>query len=166
MPHGIQGGVRGARKAQKSIFSSLETITIESGVVDLVGRYQLGVKFMIFWFFLIFLFKKLTQLWEISLTLTQHLNTNGVLRCRELSSFLLVGHDGGAPRAIIFGGGDGQKPQKSIFSDFESITIESGVVDLVGRYQLGVKFMNFWIFSTFLFKKLWFLKFRTTLDRL
>ena len=47
-PHGIQGVVRGARKAQKSIFSSLETYSIESGVVDLVGQHQLGVKFMIF----------------------------------------------------------------------------------------------------------------------
>ena len=37
------GAFGGSRKPQKSIFSSLETISIESGVIDLVGQYQLGV---------------------------------------------------------------------------------------------------------------------------
>ena len=48
-PHKLrEGWVQGARKSQKSIFSCLETYSIESGVVDLVGRYQLDFKFMDF----------------------------------------------------------------------------------------------------------------------
>ena len=39
------------------------------------------------------------------------------------------------------------EPLKSVFSDLETISIESGVVDLVGQDQPGVKFMNFHIFS-------------------
>ena len=46
------------------------------------------------------------------------------------------------------GGGGGQKSQKSMFSDLETITIESGVVDLVGQFQLGIKFMNLTGFFT------------------
>ena len=39
--------------------------------------------------------------------------------------------------------GESQQPRKSRFSDFETYAIESGVVDLVAQYKLGVKFMNF-----------------------
>ena len=44
-----------------------------------------------------------------------------------------------------------RKPPKSTFSDRETYSIESGVVDLVVGYQVGVKIMNFDNFLTFLY---------------
>ena len=41
--------IQGSWKSPKTIFSDLETYSIESGVVDLVGWYQVGVQTHEFW---------------------------------------------------------------------------------------------------------------------